>query len=302
LTPTVLAIFGPTASGKSAVAEAIAQRIPAETVSADSAQVYRGLPILTDQPSAPTHVVGIWALDHEGSVAEYQRLAHRAVDDIFERDRTPVVAGGTGLYFRAALSDLELAPPPAPGERARWEREYDRLGPGRAHALLAERDPTAAVRVHENDRRRVVRALELTSTPRDRRRDGRLWSADSRLPTLLVGLEVSPTELNRRIDQRAETMLERGVQQEARAALDGSLSHTASKILGLREAAELPADEARAALALRTRQLASYQRKWMRRMPGLIRVAGDRPPGEIADEILEMAGRGEHLRAHGRAG
>ena len=284
------------------MAEAIALRIPAETVSADSAQVYQGLPILTDQPSAPTHLVAIWDLDHEGSVAEYQRLAHRAVDDIIERGRTPVVAGGTGLYFRAALSDLGLAPPPAPGERERWEREYDRLGPGRAHALLAGHDPTAALRVHENDRRRVVRALELTATSAGRRSDGRLWTADTRLPTVVVGLEVPPTELNRGIDRRVGEMLERGVQQEARAALARTLSRTASKILGLREAAELPPDDARAALALRTRQLASYQRKWMRRMPGLIRVAGDRPPGEIADEILEMAGRGEYLRAHRRAG
>jgi tRNA dimethylallyltransferase len=246
--------------------------------------------------------VAIWELDHQASVAEYQRLAHRTIDEILERDRTPVVVGGTGLYLRAALSDLELPPPPAPGERERWEREYDRLGAGDAHALLAERDPAFAARLHQNDRRRVVRALELVEAGAGfGLRDGRLWSAETRLPTLIVGLEVSPEELERRIERRTREMLERGVREEARAARAGPMSITARKVVGLREAAELPTDEALAAIILRTRKLASYQRKWMRRIPGLIRVAGDRPSGEIADEILEMAGRGKRLPADGRA-
>ena len=113
----VLAIFGPTASGKSAVAEAIAARIPADLVSADSTQVYRGLPLLTNQSNYPTQLVAIWNLDHEASVAEYQELAHAAIDAILGRGRTPVVVGGTGLYLRAALGELELPPPPPPGAR-----------------------------------------------------------------------------------------------------------------------------------------------------------------------------------------
>src|SRR5215210_7838776 len=99
----VLAIFGPTATGKTAVAEAIADRVPAEIVSADSMQVYAGLPILTAQPERPTRLVAIWPLSHEGSVAEYGELAHAAIDDILAAGKTPVVAGGTGLYLRAAL-------------------------------------------------------------------------------------------------------------------------------------------------------------------------------------------------------
>src|SRR5215216_6411910 len=101
----VIAIFGPTASGKTAVAEAIADVLPAQIVSADSMQVYTGLPILTNQPERPTALVGIWPLDHEGTVAEYQPLAHEAVDGALARGRTPIVIGGTGLYFRAALAD-----------------------------------------------------------------------------------------------------------------------------------------------------------------------------------------------------
>src|SRR5918912_4576143 len=140
-TPLVLAIFGPTASGKTAVAEAVAARLPGELVSADSMQVYRGVPILTNQSAFPTRLVGIWELDHEASVAEYQQRAHAAIDETVASGRTPVVVGGTGLYLRAALAELELPPAPAPEESARLERLYDRLGGARAHQLLAERDP-----------------------------------------------------------------------------------------------------------------------------------------------------------------
>jgi tRNA dimethylallyltransferase len=197
VTETVLAVFGPTASGKTAVAQALAARIPAELVSADSMQVYRGLPILTNQ--APARLVGIWTLDHEASVAEYQRLAHAALDEILEAGRTPIVVGGTGLYLRAALADLSLPPAPEPGERERWERLYDEEGPEQAHARLAELDPEAAAAVHPNDRRRVVRSLELSAQPRER---DRLWTDDTRHPTLVFGLDIPKDELDRRIAER----------------------------------------------------------------------------------------------------
>src|SRR5882724_8868028 len=121
MTGTVLALFGPTASGKTAVAEAIAELIPAEIVSADSMQAYAGLPILTAQPERPTRLVAIWPLAHEGSVAEYAGLAHAAINEVLGAARTPVVVGGTGLYLRAALTDLRLPPAPEPGVRERWE-------------------------------------------------------------------------------------------------------------------------------------------------------------------------------------
>src|SRR5436190_14722974 len=117
----VVAMFGPTASGKTAVGEAVAERLGGEVVSADSMQAYRGLPILTAQPERPTLLVGIWPLSHEGSVAEYAELAHAAIDELLAAGKTPVVAGGTGLYLRAALADLGLPPAPAPEQRAHWE-------------------------------------------------------------------------------------------------------------------------------------------------------------------------------------
>lgn len=290
MTPLVVAIFGPTASGKTAVARALAQREPAELVSADAMQVYRGLPILTNQAEPAARLVAVWPLDHEASVGDYAALAHATIDEALAAGRRPLVVGGTGLYLRAALAELELPPAPAPGLRERVERLYERLGGERAHALLAERDPEAAAAVHPNDRRRVVRALELAEAGASLRpqRD-RLWTRETRHPTLVVGLDVPREELARRIDERTRAMFERGVEDEVRRALGALLSPTARKIIGLREVAELPRAEAIEALALRTRQYAAYQRKWMRRIPGLVSVRADRPPGDVADEILELA-------------
>lgn len=300
--PAVLAIFGPTASGKSAVAAAVAGRVPVEIVSADAMQVYRGLPLLTNQSERPERLVGIWPLDHEASVAEYQALAHAAIDEAVATGRLAVVVGGTGLYLRAALSSLELPPPPAPGARGRTEALYDELGPDGAHALLAERDPHAAAVVHPNDRRRVVRALELAETGASLRpAEDRLWSADTRHETTIVGLEVPPGELDRRIGARTAAMFERGVEDEVRNALAQPVSQTARAVLGLDEIAELPPTEAEAAIVARTRRYAAYQRKWMRRIPGLVTVRADRPAEEVADAILEVARARERLPAR-RAG
>jgi len=285
----VIAIFGPTASGKSAVAEEVARLIPAELVSADAMQVYRGLPILTNQ--SDTRLVGYLGLDEEGSVAEYQRLAHAAVDEILAAGRTPVVVGGTGLYLRAALADLELPPPPAPGARERLEDLYDGLGAEKAHELLAERDPAAAAGVHPNDRRRVVRALELAEAGSSLRPGGdRLWSGQTRHPTLIVGLEVPREELERRIEERTRSMFERGVEDEVRRALAGPLSSTARTVHGLTDVAELPRDEAVESIVIRTRRYAAYQRKWMRRIPGLVPIDAARAPAEAAQEIVGRLG------------
>jgi tRNA dimethylallyltransferase len=298
VSPDVLAIFGPTASGKSAVAEALADRIPARLVSADAMQVYRGVPILTNQSERPTELVGIWELDHEASVGEYAELAHRAIDDALAEGLTPIVVGGTGLYLRAALVELDLPPTPPPGARERWESEYDALGPEAAHMELAERDPDAAARVHPNDRRRVVRALELAEAGASLApREGRLWTEDTRHPTLVVGLEVPKEELERRIEERTRAMFERGAVEEARRALAGPISSTARTIHGLQELATLPPEEAIEALLPRTKRYAAYQRKWMRRIPGLVSLPADRPPGEVADAILEVAWAGQRLPA-----
>jgi tRNA dimethylallyltransferase len=265
-------------------------------------QAYAGLPILTAQPERPTRLVGIWPLSHEGSVAEYAREAHAAIDELVGSGRTAVVAGGTGLYLRAALADLRVPPAPSVAQRARWESVYDRLGPERAYAVLLERDPDAAARLHANDRRRVVRALELTEVGASLRPAAdRLWTAETRHPTLIFGLDLPRDVLAARIERRAGAMFEAGVVEEVKTALEGPVSSTAIRALGLRDIAELPPDEALAALITRTRRYAAYQRKWMRRIPGLVSVNADRAGDEIADEIVEVASARQRLPAR-RAG
>lgn len=292
----VIGLFGPTASGKSDLAAAVTALIPAEVVSADAMQVYDGLPILTNRSANPERLVGIWPLSHLASVGEYAPLAHAAIDEALAAGRTPLVAGGTGLYFRAALADLELPSAPSPGARERWERLYEEDGSEAAHTRLGELDPAAAARVHPNDRRRVVRALELAESGQSLvpRRDT-LFGGAWRHPTLLVGLDVPKPELDRRIEERTRRMFDAGVEEEVRDALLAEPSTTARKVIGLDEVATLPPEQAIAAVAARTRRYAAYQRKWLRRLEGLVMVAADRPPEETAAEIVALARTRERL-------
>jgi tRNA dimethylallyltransferase len=287
----VIAIFGPTAAGKSAVADGTAHRLGTEVVSADALQVYRGLEILTNQPATATRLVGIRDPDEEMSVGEYARLAHEQIDALVGAHGVVVVAGGTGLYLRAALVDLAIPPAPPPEARRRWEERYDE-SPGATFAELAARDPVAAGRLHVNDRRRVVRALELTELGASLARggaDSRLWTDEARRPTLLVGLDVPPAELERRIRARTLDMIARGAADEARRAHARGVSRTAAKALGLDELTRLPEDEAMEQIVVRTRRYAAYQRKWMRRIPGLVPLDATRPTEQVVDEIVDLA-------------
>lgn len=292
----VIGLFGPTASGKSDVAAAIAALIPADVVSADAMQVYEGLPILTNRSPHRERLVGIWPLSHEASVGEYAPLAHAAIDEALDAGLTPVVVGGTGLYFRAAVAELELPQPPPEGAREKWSSIYDETGAHATHARLAELDPAAAERVHPNDRRRVVRALELADAGASLApSEDKLFEGAWRHPTLLFGLDVPKEELERRIEARTREMFDRGVEGEVDAALAGHLSSTARKVIGLDEVGRLPREEAIEAIVVRTRRFAAYQRKWMRRLEGLVMVAADRPPEETAAEIVELARARERL-------
>lgn len=286
---SVIAVFGPTASGKTAVAEAVADRLGTGVVSCDALQVYRGLPILTNQPARPTELVGIRGLDEEMSVGLYGSLAHAAIDTLVERNQTAVVSGGTGLYLRAALADLAVPPAAATTVRERIRAEVA-TDTDAAHRRLRSLDPAAAAVVHANDHRRVVRALELAESgvslvPTD----DRLWTGEARHSTLVVGLDVPAADLERRIAARTDAMFERGVVDEVAAALAAGVSDTASNALGLDEIATLSPQAARDRIIIRTRRYAAYQRKWMRRIPGLVSVDGTRSPQEVADAILEVA-------------
>ncbi len=286
--PEVVAVFGPTASGKSAVSEIVAAELGTEVVSADALQVYSGLRILTNQPESPTRLVAIRSLSDEFSVGEYTKLAHEEIDELVRACGVVVVCGGTGLYLRAALVDLELPPPVETGTRARWEALYDG-DPNAAHMQLQDLDPAAAAVVHRNDRRRVVRALELAESGGSLvPTQNRLWSKETRRPTLVVGLDVPPDRLQQRIRARAEAMFTRGVIHEVEQALAGGISKTAEKALGLHELTELPPELAQEQLIVRTQRYAAYQRKWMRRIDSIVMIDGDRPSEEVAGEILGL--------------
>lgn len=283
-------MFGPTATGKSSVAAELAARVDGVLIGADAMQVYQGVPILTNQADEPTELVAIWPLDHEASVGDYAPLAHAAIDHAMAAGRPAIVVGGTGLYLRAALAELDIPPAPPSGTRERLEALYDQDGGRAAHDRLSQRDPAAAAAVHVNDRRRVVRALELAELGRSLRPSApRLWTDITRHPTLVVGLDAEASALESRIAARARAMIHRGARAEARAALSGPISRTAMRIIGLREAAELSDEDAAAAITLKTRRYAAYQRKWMRRIPSIHLVDSARAPTEVADEILEVA-------------
>jgi tRNA dimethylallyltransferase len=287
--PEVFGVFGPTASGKSQVAELLARRLGTEVVSADALQVYRGLPIITNQPLRPTRLVAIRDLDEEMSVGEFAALAHDAIDELVDANGAAVVAGGTGLYLRAALVDMAIPRAPERGARERWENAYD-TDPTAAYAALVELDPAAARVVHVNDRRRVVRALELAEAGSSLVPDeDLLWSREMRRPSLVVGLDVPAAVLERRIRERTQHMLVRGAADEARSAVDGPISRTAAKALGLAELATLSPEDAAERVVVRTRRYAAYQRKWMRRIPGLVTLDGTVSPEEVVDAILDLA-------------
>jgi tRNA dimethylallyltransferase len=234
----------------------------------------------------------VWETDHAGSVAEYAALAHAAIDAVLARGRTPVVCGGSGLYLRAALADMPLPPQVAASERERFEHLYDRGGAEAAHTALAAADPLAAAAVHRNDRRRVVRALELHAAGASLAPEhDRLWAADRRHETTLVGLDVPPALVAERITGRTQAMFAGGVADEVRAARRArAFSLTAERIHGLQDVTALLAGridqaEAERRLMVRTRRYAKRQRTWMRRLPGLVSVAGERDAADVAADI-----------------
>lgn len=299
----LIALFGPTTAGKTEVAVALAERIDGEIVSADSMQVYRGLEGLTNQPTEterrgiPHHLVGIVDPDEPFDVTRYGALAHAAIDAIRARGRTPIVAGGSGLYLRAALVALDPPPAAPPALRRRIEQEVDDLGPAEAHARLQSVDPAAARRIPAGDTRRIVRALELHALGASLVPAGedRLWDGTMRVPTVLTTLVVPRPELHRRIDARTPLLVERGIPEvEALRTRASGLSETARRAHGVEDILALlegRIDRARCVerLAARTRQYAKRQDTWRRRLPGAHGVDGEQAPEAIAATILRLA-------------
>jgi tRNA dimethylallyltransferase len=294
----IIALFGPTGVGKTDVALALAELLRARgeerpvAVSADALQVYEGLETLTGVASAAEQaklehrLVSFLPLDATFSVGQYAELAHAEIDGLLAAGRRPLIVGGTGLYLRAALTELDLRPPPPEGARERWTAVLERDGAPALHATLTRRAAWAAEGIDQNDRQRIVRALELLEQGELEPPDGpsQLWSEELRHPTLLAGLTMEREALYARIDARIDAMLAAGVTGEVRAAHAAGASETARKALGFDEL--LSGDVER--MKRRTRNYAKRQLTWMRKLAG-VRVIDvtSRDPDAVAHEILD---------------
>jgi tRNA dimethylallyltransferase len=295
----VIAVFGPTGVGKTDVAIALAERLRARgerpvAVSADALQVYRGLEILTGAPERAERarlehrLISFLAVDATFSVAEYAALAHAEIDGLLAQGASPIVVGGTGLYLRAALAQLQLRPPPPDGAREHWEAELRARGPEALHAQLADIAPWAAEQIKPRDRHRVVRALELhdQGALEPARGPNRLWTDDTRHPTRLVGLVRDREELYARIESRVDAMVRRGAVEEVRRAHAAGASQTARAALGFAELLTGDID----AMKRRTRNYARRQLTWMRKLPDVtvVNMTGEAP--ELVAERLLRSG------------
>ena len=296
MAPT-LAILGPTASGKSDLALAVARHHPqVELVSVDSMQVYVGMDIGTAKPShdervaVPHHLIDLVDPADEYSVAEFQAAARRALADIAARDRVPVLVGGTGLYLRAVIDDLEL-PGQYPDVRAELEAE---AGTAVLHERLRALDAVAADRMEPTNRRRIVRALEVTlGSGRPFSSFGPGLSEYGEIPFRQVGIQLDRPVLDERIADRYQRQLEAGFVAEAADLLarPGGLSRTARQALGYRELfAHLeggpPLDTAIEDAVRRTRRFARRQERWFRRDPRIEWLTADRNPMDLLDTVL----------------
>jgi tRNA dimethylallyltransferase len=294
----IIALFGPTGVGKTDVALALTELLRARgeqrpvAVSADALQVYEGLETLTGVASAAEQaklehrLVSFLPLDATFSVGQYAELAHAEIDGLLAAGRRPLIVGGTGLYLRAALTELDLRPPPPEGARERWTAALERDGAPALHATLTRRAAWAAEEIDPNDRQRIVRVLELLEQGELEPPDGpsQLWSEELRHPTLLAGLTMEREALYARINARVDAMLAAGAREEVRKAHSAGASETARKALGFDE---LLRDDVEA-MKRRTRNYAKRQLTWMRKLAGVrvIDLTG-RDPDAVAREILD---------------
>jgi tRNA dimethylallyltransferase len=292
----VIAVFGPTGVGKTAVAIALADLLREHgedpvAVSADALQVYAGLEALTGVASAQERarlehrLIAFLPIDAGFSAGQYAELAHAEIDRLLGDGRLPIVVGGTGLYLRAALTELSLRPPPPEGVREHWLAELERRGAPALHAALAERAPLAAAEIDRNDRQRIVRALELLDAGElePAGAGSELWSEDVRRPTLLLGLVMERAQLYARIEERVEEMIAAGAAEAVRRANAAGASVTARKALGFEE---LLAGDVEG-MKRRTRNYARRQLTWMRKLAGVQVIdVTDRAPEEVAGQIF----------------
>ena len=294
----VIALFGPTGVGKTDVAIELARMLSERdenpvAVSADALQVYQGLEILTgaagprERAQLEHRLLSFLPVDASFSAGQYAELAHAEIDGLLAVGARPIVVGGTGLYLRAALAELNLRPPPPEGARERWLTELERRGAPALHGVLRERAPWAAADIDPSDRQRIVRALELLDAGElePHAEDSQLWTDEMRHSTLLIGIVLDREQLYARIDARVDAMVAAGAQDEVRQANAAGASPTARKALGFEELLTGDIES----MKRRTRNYARRQLTWMRKLAAVhtIDMTG-RSPADVAREVLEL--------------
>jgi tRNA dimethylallyltransferase len=298
---SLIALFGPTGVGKTEIAVELADRLRERgedpvAVSADAIAVYEGLDVLAAKPAAAQlarlehRLISCVPVAEEFSAGRFAELAHAEIDSILEQGRRPIVVGGTGLYLRTALTELQLRPPPAPDLRRRLERELAEVGPGAMHGRLSA---ATAGTVHPSDRKRIVRALELELMGEEpHRASDQLWSQDLRRPAALFGIVMDRDEVVRRIRERAGEMLAGGAVEEVERALERGASRTARKALGFKEiethlAGSATLEETRERIERGHVAYVRRQLTWMRKLAGVEVI--DRTTidaGAVADRVI----------------
>ena len=281
----MVAIFGPTGVGKTDVAQALVARLGAlgedpQTVAADALQLYAGLTVLTGAHPGD-RLSGFVPITETFSAGRYAHLAHAEIDALVAAGRRPVVVGGTGLYLRAALAELDLRPPPDPEVRAALAARLEREGAPRLHAELP---PDVRARVDPADGIRVTRALELIAAGHAPPGGDQLWTAQTRHPTVLAALTMDREALHERIDARVDAMVAAGAHEEVRRAEAAGAGPTARKALGFEHLLRDDVEGMKQA----TRRYARRQLTWLRKLPGVVALdATHAGPDTLARAILE---------------
>ncbi len=297
--PPVVAVVGPTATGKTSLAVELARRLGGEVVNADSMQLYRGMDIGTAKPDAaerggvPHHLLDLWHVREPASVAGYQQRARAEIDRLRAAGVVPLLVGGSGLYVRAVLDELDF-----PGTdavvRARLEAELEESGAAALHARLAAVDPAAAAAVLPGNGRRIVRALEVVEITGSPFR-ATMPEPVPHYPAVVLGLDRDPAELDERIALRVDRMWDRGLVAEVEAlAADGLRDGpTASRALGYAQVlaqldGTLTPDQARERTVVTTRRFVRRQRSWFRRDAATTWIDAARP--DLIDAALAVIG------------